>query len=858
MTTFGVFLYLCFGLLFQLVFSGVPGIKLKPVQFYDDQTEYFEYNSVVGDKVVLPCNITPPSFDDSVALVLWYIGDSGNPIYSVDARNEPVKEGKHFSSDILGSRAKFNISVRNSFLVIEPVKAGDSGEYRCRVDFRRGRTQNRKLKVNVIVPPKDIYVQTGDKKFQDTVIGPINEGNALNLTCIAVGGNPSPSVKWWRGEALMDDSYTILKEGAVVNSLEIEAVNRNLSKSTITCQAMNTNLTMPKSVTIKLDVNLKPQYVRISTKKKKLEVDIEQKIKCSTGGSFPAAEMTWWLDGKKIDDDKQTLIGNSSTTASVLTFIPMMRDNKKTLICRAANPRLPESAVEDTWKLDIYYQPELSLVLGASVQDEQIREGHDVYFECNVNANPEIREVEWLLDGDRLFSDPSKGIFIMGKSLRLENVGKQHRGTYQCQADNAVGRDAPVCASGQMMVYGVGRNERAQITCYLEADPGDVSFRWGFKSSKGRVDVVTFNSSGTTSTAYFTPKTKYDYGTLFCLGKNNVGEQQKPCVFSIIQAGKPEPVSNCTLKNKTADSISLACTAGDDGGLLQQFHLEVYSKKYHRLLVNQTSLDHPVFEVTGLPSGSPLKVVIYASNSKGKSKDLVFAASTFLSAETHTGTLSQVFISPVLAVLLGIMLVLVIMTIVILVIVKRRRSEANRGDVPATEVENKSDDHKKVNPSNLADTKDKCPDVIPPRNVSTGTDYTNFTFNDLTKTSDSTSQRIYENMNNQREHTYENLINKPIYSPKQKDEEVMYAELALPENKSITVRKPDGPPVEYADIDFQKSRKPTPSPSNETEEEEDGVSVETPLMNNQKDDKKINCNENVGLEREKPKESMPI
>ncbi|XP_022247280.1 synaptogenesis protein syg-2-like, partial [Limulus polyphemus] len=341
MRVFGAFLCYCFGVVFQHVFSGVPGIKLKPVQFYDDQTEYFEYNSVVGDKVVLPCNITPPSFDDSVALILWYIGDSGNPIYSVDARNEPVQEGKHFSSDILGSRAKFNISLRSAFLVIEPVKADDSGEYRCRVDFRRGRTQNRKLKVNVIVPPKEIYVQTGDKKFQDTVFGPINEGSSINLTCIAVGGNPSPSVKWWREEALMDDSYTILKDRAVFNSLEIRAVDRTLSKATITCQAMNTNLTMPKSVTIKLDVN---------------------------------------------------------------------------------------------------YQPKLSLVLGASVQDEQIREGHDVYFECNINANPQIREVEWLLDDERLFSDPSRGIVIIGKSLRLQNVGKQHRGTYQCQADNVVGR----------------------------------------------------------------------------------------------------------------------------------------------------------------------------------------------------------------------------------------------------------------------------------------------------------------------------------------------------------------------------------------------------------------------------------
>ncbi|XP_022245915.1 butyrophilin subfamily 1 member A1-like [Limulus polyphemus] len=245
---------------FGFMFVGVPGIKLKPVHILDDQTEYAEYYSVVGDRVVLPCNITPPSSDDSVALVLWYKGNSGNPIYTVDARNEPVQEGKHFSTAILGSRAKFNISPKSSFLLIQQIKADDSGEYRCRVDFRRGRTQNRKLKVNVIVPPQELYVKTGDKQFQDTVLGPINEGDSLNLTCEAIGGNPPPSVTWWKGSALMDDSYFLLKDNIVVNSLEIKVVERYLSKAIITCKAVNTNLTIPMSVSIKLHVNCEYVY----------------------------------------------------------------------------------------------------------------------------------------------------------------------------------------------------------------------------------------------------------------------------------------------------------------------------------------------------------------------------------------------------------------------------------------------------------------------------------------------------------------------------------------------------------------------------------------------------------------------
>ncbi len=86
-----------------------------------------------------------------MSLVLWYRDDTGNPIYSVDARTTHLDNAKHFSaSDILGTRGVFNITYPMSYMRINPVKSNDGGEYRCRVDFRRARTINRILKLNVI------------------------------------------------------------------------------------------------------------------------------------------------------------------------------------------------------------------------------------------------------------------------------------------------------------------------------------------------------------------------------------------------------------------------------------------------------------------------------------------------------------------------------------------------------------------------------------------------------------------------------------------------------------------------------------------------------------------------------------
>lgn len=49
-------------------------------------------SAVINGKVSLPCDISPASSDDSVALILWYKDDSLAPIYTIDAR-----KGKFFS-----------------------------------------------------------------------------------------------------------------------------------------------------------------------------------------------------------------------------------------------------------------------------------------------------------------------------------------------------------------------------------------------------------------------------------------------------------------------------------------------------------------------------------------------------------------------------------------------------------------------------------------------------------------------------------------------------------------------------------------------------------------------------------------
>uniref|UniRef100_A0A1S4LSC2 Ig-like domain-containing protein n=2 Tax=Ixodes scapularis TaxID=6945 RepID=A0A1S4LSC2_IXOSC len=240
-----------------------------------------------GGSASLPCNITPPTLDDAVALVLWYRGDSGTPIFSLDARNTPPDAERTFVDDTLGSRAFFNRSGAMATLQLQPVKDVDDGEYRCRVDYKRSRTQNRIVRLNVVVPPTEVVItnRTGEPLRNRPIIGPFNEGSSLTLVCKALGarrdsrrrkrmiaqlfiraacsgsgrcvfaGRPAPHVTWWLGAELVDDSYSSMGEGVVRNDLVIGKLQRSDLMATYRCQASNNNETVPVSTSVSLDLN---------------------------------------------------------------------------------------------------------------------------------------------------------------------------------------------------------------------------------------------------------------------------------------------------------------------------------------------------------------------------------------------------------------------------------------------------------------------------------------------------------------------------------------------------------------------------------------------------------------------------
>ncbi|XP_054708867.1 hemicentin-2-like isoform X1 [Uloborus diversus] len=659
---------------------------------------------VAGGRAELPCdlNLTLAS------LVLWHRGfGAGTPLYSVDARaGAGLANARHFSAPSLGARAHF----QEGRLTLDPVQESDDGSYRCRVEYKRSRTQVADLKLHVIVPPKEAIIMDEYGQHLHGIIGPYNEGFPLALACEGEGGNPSPAVRWWRDAELLDDSFYITPQGFARNELLLPSLRRTDLLSRLTCQVSNSNLSAPVTSSVVIDMNLKPTEVQITSLFRPLSLGRPTEIVCMARGARPPAQISWWLDGEKlISRVTESSSRDENLTVSSLLFSPGKHDNQRNLSCRGDNPQIPDSVLEDSWLLDIHFPPQLTVKVDKKIP---VVEGTSISFTCVVQANPAVAEHEWLKDGNQLVEN------IQNQTLIITDVQPEHKGSYQCAAINNEGRTissalelkvhyAPRCQSVRSSVFGVGRSESVSVSCEVDAEPKPLAFSWALEGATPLAQSH-FSSEGSRSVATLSPRTPNDYGLLMCWAANAIGRQREPCTFRIVPAGPPEEPRECEVGNRSNSCISVYCEGGPDGGLEQVFQLEVYGTVSDRMLMNVSARATPIFRVCSLPREESLLMLVYAINTKGRSKLVtVHVDASDKKDDADSGTASVIF-----GMLVGAMLALILIGMIVAFAVRIRSTGLEKGRKSHSDASKKSS-------NSLKECKEPCvasslgPDIIP-------------------------------------------------------------------------------------------------------------------------------------------------
>ncbi|XP_024892501.1 hemicentin-1-like [Temnothorax curvispinosus] len=655
----------------------------------DEPLPISDVSAVAGFKARIPCDIDPPIKDEMVIMVFWYKDEKDSePIYRMDVRGRKLVQARLWSDPyVFGERAVMKTDVKPAELEIDPLESTDGGIYRCRVDFKNSPTKNQKINLTVIVPPKKPVIYTDTKRTPAQILETFNEGSEKFLLCEVIGGTPPPRVTWYLNDKVLDDTYTHMHD-VTTNRLDIPSVTREFLRSRLICKATNTQLMTPLTSEVIIDMNLKPLVVNITNKLFHLSAYKTYDIECETSGAKPGVIFSWYKGTHHVRHMARTFSDNPNITKSVLSYVPTIEDDGKFLTCRVENSIVPNSGLEDKWRLLVYYAPRVSIKLGSSLRANDINEGDDVYFECDVQANPKSYKLLWFKDGKELHQNATAGIILPGgQSLVLQSVTKSSAGEYSCMAVNVEGKSmsrpvtlevmyAPICKDGSStQVVGALKHETISLVCGVQSKPPPTTFHWTFNNSGELMSVpatryaqvkplslITSHWHG--SRLNYTPENDMDYGTVACWARNRIGAQRTPCLFQIIVAGKPYPLQNCTALQSTtgpyayrmghedfkatdsrdSDSLIVRCSEGFDGGLpLTNYELEVYSEEsvYH---VNTIYLNHtdrsgssgPVFEVSGLEPGRNYRLHLYAVNAKGRSDPVVLEPVTLKGVAMYT------------------------------------------------------------------------------------------------------------------------------------------------------------------------------------------------------------------------------
>ncbi|VVC88197.1 unnamed protein product [Leptidea sinapis] len=267
--------------------------------------------------------------------------------------------------------------------------------------------------------------------------------------------------------------------------------------------------------------------------------------------------------------------------------------------------------------MSVVYKPVVSMTLGSTLNANDIKEGDDVYFECNIRANPKEHRITWYHNEQQVIQNVTGGVFISTKSLVLQRVSRNDGGLYSCSAANHRGETssqpvylrvqyAPICVQPTPVVIGARLDEALRVRCLVSADPADLTFSWQFNNSgesfqvsPARYAYRAVASGGTGSELRYRAASERDYGALSCRATNAVGAQHSPCVFQIVPAGmlcnqtltitcviscpisiigaRPSPPRNCSASRVMHEQrwwMSVRCIAGYDGGLAQHFTLD--------------------------------------------------------------------------------------------------------------------------------------------------------------------------------------------------------------------------------------------------------------------------------------------
>ncbi|XP_048773345.2 nephrin-like isoform X3 [Ostrea edulis] len=457
-----------------------------------------------GQQVTLTCE---SSLSNPKAVMTWY---SRGKI--ITANSDPVYTP--------GSNGGFTT---RSSVTVTMSEQEDNAAYICNaVSDNRAPVATANVTISVLYPPGAPTIEGYSESSH------VTEDRPARMTCKSVGGNPTATLKWFKGnQPLISVSST---SGNMVTSelsfLPTPGDNNAIYK----CEASNLATSSPLTALVKLTVYFAPKGVNVSMNPSQPVSGQPLRLTCASESSNPPATIVWIKNHDQTRELRGVTEGTApasnggSTTTNYLDIVPSSRDHNVTYYCKAKNEYINKST-SDGLRISIQFGP----VFQPSVSQIGMIEGESRTLDMEAIANPTtITYTLYKRTQQSNSFTPNNG------KLVISNVQRGQAGNYSLKATNSIGsayhhfqvkvKFPAEIIRFQETVYAI-EGESASIICGVNGNPSvDNMASWsrpGFDMSKTK---QVYKNSESQIIIYDLERT--DSGKFKCTADNQVGEPQ--------------------------------------------------------------------------------------------------------------------------------------------------------------------------------------------------------------------------------------------------------------------------------------------------------------------------------------------